>query len=290
MDQRDTLTLAVVNFHAEWGDTAANLTRITELAREAAGQGAEFVLFPETALTGYDHSTERMHERVAETVPGPASDALAAVAREEGIWLACGLAERDPASGAIYNSAVVLSPQGLVGCYRKIHLPGKESCWAAKGETPLLFDTPWGKVGLGICYDTYLFPELLRHYGALGARLYLNPTAAPAFAAFDTLYYNQLKARVAENGFFIASANLVGQDRKSRFPGGSLVIGPGTDVLETVYYGKPLEDMEGIVMAAIDLSLADRARDLMPIFTVNPLTGAPDWRPGIYSRLYKAHT
>lgn len=284
MSMQDSLTIAAINFHAEWGNKVHNLARIAKLAGEAADQGAQLVLFPETAITGYDHSDDGMHARDAEPVPGPASDALARIARERGIWIVVGLPERD--GDAVYNSAIVLGPQGLVGCYRKMHLPGDEARWATRGDRPLLFDTPWGKVGVGICYDTYLFPELLRYHGARGARLYLNPTAAPDFPAFKNLYYTQLDARVVENGFFIASANLVGKDLNSTFPGGSMVLGPGEGILDVVRYGAPVEHEEAIVLATIDLSLADKARARLPMFTTNPLTGDSDWRPRIYARLF----
>ncbi|MCK9540593.1 MAG: carbon-nitrogen hydrolase family protein [Novosphingobium sp.] len=283
----DTVTVAAVNFHAVWGDKAANLGRILALAREAAARGAKIVLFPETALTGYNHDGKSvaMHEANAETVPGPAAEALADCARELGIWLTVGLPERDAATGTIYNSALVAGPEGIVDCYRKIHLPGDESLWARKGDRPCLFDTPWGPVGLGICYDSYVFPELARYYAALGARIYLNPTAMPKVPNWEELYYTGLKARVLENAFFIVSANLTGEDRDVTFPGDSLILGPGKGPINPTIHGGPAKEEDEIVVATIDLSRCDRTRNQLPILKDNPLTGEPDWRPGVYARL-----
>ncbi|MFC3172904.1 carbon-nitrogen hydrolase family protein [Novosphingobium bradum] len=287
MAYRDELAIAAVNFHAAWGEKAANCERILGLAREAAGQGADMVLFPETALTGYNHDggSIAMHQRDAEPRGGPSATRLVDCARELGIWLVVGLPERDEASGRLYNSALVTGPDGLVDCYRKIHPAKDELLWAAKGDRPCLFATPWGPVGLGICYDTYLFPEVPRHLAAMGARLYLNPTAVSARPGWADFYYTMLRVRGVENGLFIASANLVGEDRDMTFPGGSLVLGPGDGPIDTRYHGAPVEGREAIVLARIDLAQSDRVRAQLPILRENPLTGEPDWRPSIYAGL-----
>ena len=284
---QDRLTVAAVNFAPEWGNKDVNLARIIERAGEAADMGARIVVFPEMALTGYNHDNGSiaMHEAAAETVPGPASNALAALSRERGIWIVVGLPERDAESGTIYNSAFVTGPEGLVGCYRKIHPAGQESLWCAKGDEPLLFDTPWGPVGLGICYDTYCFPELSRYYAARGARLYLNPTAVPGVLDWGELYYTMLKGRVMENSGVIVSANLVGEDKGLTFPGGSLVIGPGKDSLAPIMHAGPVEGEEAILVATIDFADGEQHRGWLPIMTANKTTGVPDWRPAVYSRL-----
>ena len=287
MTYKDEVTVAAVNFHAAWGEKAANLARILAQAREAADRGAKIVLFPELALTGYNHDkgSIAMQQRDAEPVPGPATDALAALSRERGIWIVVGLPERDEATGTLYNSAVVTGPEGLVGCYRKIHPAGKESLWCAKGEAPLLFDTPWGPVGVGICLDTYRFPELVRYHAAQGARLYLNPTALPLVPDWEALYYTTLNARVLENSVFVASANLVGEDRDVSFPGGSMIIGPGTETPKPLVHAGPVEGEEAMVIATIDLAEGARLRGWLPLTAPNRVTGVPDWRPAVYSRL-----
>jgi predicted amidohydrolase len=283
------VTVATVNFSAEWGNKAGNLARIKGYVKAAAERGAKLVLFPETALTGYNVKSDdsiEMQLEAAETVPGPAADELAALSKQYGIYVIVGMPERDAANPDIlYNSALVTGPEGIVGCYRKIHPAGKESLWAKKGEEPLLFDTPWGPVGVGICYDSYCFPELARYYAALGARLYLNPTAVSEIAGWEELYETQLKARVIENAIFLVSSNLVGPDRDLTFPGGSMIVGPSVSMLGTKYYAEPAGPHEELLVATLDLSLADKARRTLTLFTDNPITGVPDWRPDIYEKL-----
>ncbi|MDB5054626.1 MAG: 5-aminopentanamidase [Bacilli bacterium] len=226
-----------------------------------------------------------MHWTSAETIPGPATLELAELTSMYGVYVVLGMPEKDAENAGIYyNSAAVLGPEGVIGSYRKIHPAGKESIWAAKGKDPLMFDTPWGPVGVGICHDTYCFPELTRYYSALGSRLYLNPTAVSNVQGWKDLYYTQLKARSIENGAYVVSSNLVGKDDTSFFPGGSLILGPCL-TLGTEYYAEPIEDKEGMVIATIDLSIADSARKLLTLFNNNSITGKPDWRPDIYTRM-----
>ncbi|MFD1678084.1 carbon-nitrogen hydrolase family protein [Alicyclobacillus fodiniaquatilis] len=285
----DIVTVASVNFHAVWGDKAGNLARIKSYIKAAAKRGADIILFPETALTGYGIDDEHpdMQKQNAETIPGPATDEIAELTQMYGVFVVLGMPERDGVNDDIlYNSAAVIGPEGVIGGYRKIHPAGTESKWAAKGTDPLLFSTPWGPVGVGICYDTYCFPELARYYAALGARLYLNPTAVSDIEGWKELYYTQLKSRAIENAMYVASSNLVGQDLNAYFPGGSLVSGPSFTIGST-YYGEPIENREDIVLATIDLALAHTQRERLPLFTNNSITGIPDWRPDIYADMLK---
>jgi len=289
MGYENIVSVATVNFNAEWGNKAGNLERIKGYIQAAADRGAKIILFPETALTGYDVKGDsiEMQIGIAETIPGPAADGLAVMTKALGLYVVIGMIEKDATDPSlIYNSALVLGPEGVIGSYRKIHPAGKESMWAKKGSEPLMFDTPWGPVGVGICYDSYCFPELTRHYSALGSRLYLNPTAVPEIEGWQDFYYTTLKSRVIENGIFLISSNLVGPDLDSlKFPGGSMVIGPSVNMLSTRYYAEPVEQHEELLIATLDLSLADKARKLLTLFNDNPITGLPDWRPDIYVKM-----
>ncbi|THF74153.1 carbon-nitrogen hydrolase family protein [Cohnella fermenti] len=281
------VNVATVNFNAEWGNKAGNLARMKGYIRAAGERGANIILFPETALTGYNVKGESIEMQLAdaETVPGPAANELAELSIKYGVYVVVGMPERDAATGDVYNSALAAGPQGLIGTYRKIHPAGKESMWAKKGSEPLLFDTPWGPVGVGICYDTYSFPELFRYYAALGSRLYLNPTAVSDVHGWKEYYYTLLKARVLENGSFLVSANLVGPDKDLQFPGGSLIVGPSVTPLGTRYYAEPVENEEALLLATLDLSIVDKTRGMLTLYNDNPITGVPDWRPDIYERL-----
>ncbi|MFK4300970.1 MULTISPECIES: carbon-nitrogen hydrolase family protein [unclassified Paenibacillus] len=285
MSYENIVTVANINFHAEWGNKTGNLARIKEYIQSAAEQGAKIILFPEMALTGYniEKDSTAMQIENAETIPGPAANELALLAQKHNAYIIVGMPERDAIDSSIlYNTALVVGPGGIVGAYRKIHPVGHELLWATKGNDPLLFDTPWGPVGIGICFDTYTFPEVVRYYAALGSRLYLNPTASAI--GWEDSYFTQLKARVIENALFIMSSNLVGYDCNLSFSGESLIIGPSSSILSTAYYAKPAGSREELQVATLNLSLVDKSRQMLTLFGANPLTGSPDWRPEIYEK------
>jgi predicted amidohydrolase len=169
----DVLTVACVNFRTDWGNKEANLNRVMGYLEAAAKRGADIILFPETALTGYDIDEEViMHRENAETIPGPSTNKIAQLTRKYGVYAIVGMAEKDKDdSEIIYNSVAIVGPEGVIDSYAKIHPAFTENKWCKKGKRPVLFETPWGPVGVGICYDTTMFPELPRYYAACGARL-----------------------------------------------------------------------------------------------------------------------
>ncbi|MFQ7473096.1 MAG: carbon-nitrogen hydrolase family protein, partial [Anaerovoracaceae bacterium] len=180
----DIINLAVVNFRVASGEKEVNLRRMMDMSRAASRRGADLILFPEMALTGYGLFIDEnipQDEKVAyaETVEGPSVKALEEVAKDEGMYIVFGMPEKlKEDDNDIYNSAVVLGPDGLVGSYQKIHPYGSENMWCKRGEEPFMFDTKWGPISLGVCYDNYQFPELARYYAWKGSRLHLNPTFA----------------------------------------------------------------------------------------------------------------
>ena len=289
---RDKLRIGVVNFKASWGEPLENLSRIRRLCRKAVELGAEMVVFPETALTGYSVlEGGAMHRALAEQIPGRASQMLCDIAAEHHLYLAVGMPERDAETGAIYNSVVALSPEGVNAVYRKIHPFGEEALWCGKGQAPVIWQTPWGGIGLGICYDTYQFPELIRYYAYHGCRLYLNCTAQAgsvstqqAAERLRQYYLSTMEAASLANEIFLASSNLCGLEKGTQFGGASLVIGPvpremelGGDPYCKLYAGGLGNQQIGVEVAEIDLSLATRT-----IYLKNSITGEPDYRPGLY--------
>ncbi|MCH4170308.1 MAG: carbon-nitrogen hydrolase family protein [Lactobacillus sp.] len=288
---KDLANIAVVTFNAQWGKKAQNLNRILGFIESAAKRGADFILLPEMALTGYDDQPEipleeKMQYQLAETIPGPATDQIATLTKKYGVYAFVGMPERDKTTDTIYNSMAVFSPQGLCGTYRKMHLPGLEPNWAKRGDTPLIIDTPWGPVGCAICYDTWAFPELMRYYAAKGCRLYINITAT-AQCRGKYLANTNIEAGVIRDCIFVASANLGGKDLYNDFWGGSSVVGPGQNTLEAYYYvgGKYTDDQANetkLNLTTVDLSLASRY-----IYEPNRLlAGQTDFRPDIYQKLY----
>ena len=125
--ESDIINVAVVNFKVAPGEKEVNLRRMMDMSRAAARRGADLILFPEMALMGYgmfiDESISQEEKiRVTETVNGPSTKALEHVAKEEGIYIIFGMSEKLAEEDTdIYNSAVVLGPEGLIGSYQKIH-------------------------------------------------------------------------------------------------------------------------------------------------------------------------
>jgi predicted amidohydrolase len=287
--ESDEVTIACVNYRTIWGDKRQNLAKIMGYVRDAAKCGADIVLFPELALTGYAMDHHGMHRDKAERIPGPSTKAMADLTRKHNVYVVFGMVEKaEDKPNVLYNSAAVIGPKGIVGAYRKLMPFGDEMLWCQKGKEPFAFETPWGLVGVSICYDSYMFPELARYYAALGARIYLNVTAIGPFYGWKPYYLNQLKARAIENMMFVASANLVGKDLETEYEGGSLVVGPSEREHEVLVYGGPASaDKEEVVMVTVDLKSSNRMRQRYPLFRENPVSKSPDWRLKLYQKMLR---
>lgn len=292
---KDYVSISAVNFDPIWGDSENNLKRMLECIEAEAKKGSEIIVFPETALTGYDDEIgkkreEKMHRRLAQTVPGPATDAVCELTSRYGIYVIFGLAERDSEdSSKVYNAAAVCGPEGVIDCCRKIHLPFSEMNWAEKGnKPPVVFESPWGAIGVGICYDTYAFPEIVRYARAMGARLFINCTAIATSESGGAGAYTgncSLEYMVHTNDIFIASANMYGKDVTSFFMGGSSIIGPAAIPPNIYYYAGQKFGEEGaaegtIARATIDLSIVRKS-------FLNSIWTAPDWRPDQYIEWFR---
>lgn len=265
---KDIINLAVVNFPVVWGDKEKNVQQICEYIEAAGKKGIEMIVFPETAMTGYDvesgdiQKEERMHCRLAETVPGVSSNRIAELTRKYNMYAIWGMAERDAEdSSRVYNAAAVAGPDGVIGTSRKIHLPFSEMKWADRGEKPFILDSPWGPIGVGICYDFYQYPEVTRYARAMGVRLFINCTAintAETGGAGGYLGNLSLRYQAVNNNMFIATSNLCGRDITSWFMGGSSIVRPSSQAAKEYYYaGKAFldegADENGIESATINL-------------------------------------
>ncbi|KAK1896535.1 Omega-amidase NIT2 [Dissostichus eleginoides] len=173
--------LAVVQLQVG-GVKADNLSRAKRLVKEAAGRGGNLVLLPECFNSPYGTS---FFSQYAERIPGESTELLSEAARENQVYLVGGsIPEED--GGKLYNSCIVFGPDGkIILKHRKIHLfdidvPGKirfqESETLSAGDTLSMFETPFCKVGVGICYDIR-FAELAQLYSRQGCQLLVYPGA-----------------------------------------------------------------------------------------------------------------
>ena len=152
--------VAVVQFDPQVGieKCAGNLRRSLELALEAVNGGANLIVLPELSNTGYFFSNRQDAFAHAEAVPdGPSVQRWIDFAREHNVYLVAGLAERD--GMRLFNTGVLVGPDGFIGKYRKAHLWNLEKLWFTPGDLGFpVFDTPIGRIGLLICWDIW-FPE-----------------------------------------------------------------------------------------------------------------------------------
>ncbi|MGI6590551.1 MAG: carbon-nitrogen hydrolase family protein [Eggerthellaceae bacterium] len=297
----DELRIAVASLHPYWGDKEANLHQILGCLDQAANKGAQLVVLPELCLTGYDDPegtpfADKVQVRLAETVPGPSSETIAQRAHERNLWVVFGMPEctSTTADSAkhYYNAACIVSPNGIVGTYRKIHPFGRENEWADAGDEPCLIDTPWGPIGIGICYDLYSFPEMVMYARAKGARLFLNPTAAAWTVSAASVFREKIEVTCLRGNLYIATANLQGTDLHTPFVGQSHIIGPlGPRNSVRYFAGLPFDEspepVPGLHIATLDLGAVENQQSWnLHVFETNPLTGRPDWRPDLYARWF----
>lgn len=203
-----SLKLALIHLAIAHKQPADNRDALLALLREAGEQGAQLVAAPELAVSGYSFTDYRDMTPYAETADGPTLTAVADLCRTYGYFACIGLAERDAGTGILYNSAFVLGPGGDIVCrYRKINA---ELRWACPGDPAQdnTFATPWGRVGILICSDSYhgLMPRVTALRGADLLVIVANwpPTG------LDPLEIWQ--ARAVENGLAVAACNRTGQD------------------------------------------------------------------------------
>jgi N-carbamoylputrescine amidase len=238
-----------------------NRARSVRLASAAFDRGADIVVLPELIVPGYDLRAERVGA-AAEPLDGDTVEAWAAVASDAGGYIAGGFAERD--GTAIYNSAVLVGPDGVVLHYRKLHLFADEKLAFTPGDRGLpVAQTPLGAIGLCVCYDLR-FVETLRILALQGAQLVCVPTAwVPGFDAsrWDRDgYCSQARAALVQanlNQVFVACASQAGAQEEQEFLGSSILGDPFGRCV-----GGPLAgDRDELVLVEIDLDDATRAQD-----------------------------
>jgi predicted amidohydrolase len=212
--------VAAAQIAVSLADKNANLDKCLHFLQQAARQHVELLVFPECALTGYVFNSFDEAFKLSETVPGETTQVLEKACREYGIATVVGLLEQD--GGRLYNTAVLIASEGLVGKYRKTHtLCLGVDRYISRGEELPVFSTSHGRVGMLICYDLR-FPETARSIALRGAQVILNPTNLPRGGEAYASFLNQ--ARACENRIFLISVNRVGVERDVRFIGRSQIV------------------------------------------------------------------
>ena len=270
MKEKSKIALAQIS--CKRGDKAENIKKIESRVTRAKRQGAELVIFPELSLTGYT-MRDQIYE-LAETIPGHSTTFLEKLAKKTGAYIVFGMPElSEKTQATVYNTAVLVGPDGFIGKYRKMYLPThsvfEEKRYFRPGYQTAVFETELGKIGLIICYDIF-FPEVSRLTRLKGAQLIVCISASPATRR--TFFETLTAARAIENTAFLAYVNLVGIEDGLQFWGGSRLVGPNGKVRVKAKY-----DEEDLVIGEINYS------DIRPTEIFVPIL--KDLRPELFDKL-----
>ena len=260
-------------------DRVANLAASEAGVRAAAARGARLVLLQELHLGVYfcqNQDTRRFD--LAESIPGPATERLGALARELNIVLVGSVFERR-AAGVYHNTAVVLERDGkLAGTYRKMHIPDDpgyhEKFYFTPGDTGFVpIDTSVGRLGVLVCWDQW-YPEAARLMALAGAEILLYPTAigwdpgddAAEKARQRDAWITIQRAHAIANGMPLLACNRVGFEPDSagrlagiEFWGSSFIAGPQGEIL-----AQAPSDAPAVLTAEVDLRRAEDVRRIWP--------------------------
>jgi predicted amidohydrolase len=251
--------IACLQLEPHVGQKDRNVAHGIEMIDQAAKAGADLVVLPELCNSGYAFKTRQEAQALAEEIPGGQScQAWADAAARHKMHIVAGIAERE--GHALYNSAVIIGPQGVIGTYRKNHLWEAENLFFEPGNLGVpVFHTDIGRIAVVVCYDVW-FPEVFRLAALQGADILCVPTnwvPMPEQPKNLPKMANILAMSGAHsNSMFVAAADRIGTERGQPFIGNSLVLS---------YTGWPIagpasEDREEMLIADANLSDARRKR------------------------------
>ena len=194
----------------------------------------------------------------AESIPGPTTNQLSEVAAELGVYIVAPLFEVDTVTSVFYNSSALIGPSGVVGRYRKRHIPsiphGLEKNYFAPGNLGYpVFETPMARIGVVICYDRH-FPECYRHLALGGAEVVFTCTNTPTEFSKKN-WVPEMTVNATANGIFVCQTNAVGTEGVHTFFGLSTIVGPRGEMLAQLG-----DDGPGMLVETLDLDSIASAR------------------------------
>jgi len=249
-----------------------NLNKTLALAKEVIEKGAQIVCLQELYRSDYFCQTEDYDKfSLAETIPGPSSEAFSQLAKEKKVAIVVPIFEKRT-HGVYHNSIVMIDADGSIrGVYRKMHIPDDPGFYEKFYFTPgdlgyKSFETKYAKVGTLICWDQW-YPEAARLTTLKGAEILVYPTAIgwdsseeePLRSAQHDAWYTIQRSHSVANGVFVVSVNRIGREGDLEFWGQSFI----SDPLGRVLY-KASKDKEETVVVDCDLDLIDHTRIRWP--------------------------
>jgi predicted amidohydrolase len=277
-DSMDALRIGICQLKSDIGSAdydprPANLERALKAIDEAAGQRAQLLVFGEVYLNGYESGEFTPDYAVAEEEDDPFVAPLVAEAARRDICIVMGATtHKGSFPGDVYNTAIVIGPEGIIGVYSKSHVAAflfdgnrvaAEKVYWSPGEALPVFDTPFGRIGIEICYDIW-FPEVARTLTLKGAELIINVSAA--VCGFEESWDHILYTRALENTIPYLHVSVVGLQKDFELFGGSRLFSPAGTVLAEAPRGE-----EAILTVDLDRKLIFKVRGtLHPFYNRNP--------------------
>jgi predicted amidohydrolase len=274
------MLVGVAQIEPRLAERERNLATCLARLEEAAAAGCSLLVLPECSSAGYMFESFEEALPSAEEIPGPFTEALEVACRRHRLHCVAGMLERE--GDNLRNTAVLVGPAGVVGSYRKSHLPflGVDR-FVAAGDEVEVFETPLGRLGIEICYDLR-FPELTRALALKGADIVAHPTNWPMAARSNAEILT--RARAQENRIFLLTANRVGRERGGEFCGWSQICDVrGTRLAEAD------GTAEALLVAEIDVE-ESRTKDIIPAPGEYEMYLFGDRRPELYGALVEQAT
>ena len=272
MDKNKNISVAAIQLPCSV-DISQNIEATILQIEAAAKAGANLICLQELFNAHYFCQTEDHSQfEIAESIPGPTTDRICQIAKEQQVVIVAGVFERRTA-GVFHNSAVVIEADGsILGTYRKMHIPDDpyfyEKFYFTPGDLGFKsFQTSVGNVGVCICWDQW-FPEAARLTAMQGAEILVYPTAigwqAPEKEQFGAAqvdaWQTMMRSHAIANGVYVVAPNRVGVEQNIEFWGSSFVVDPYGCVIAKA--GLEAETIQ----ADCDLSLIETARTHWPFF------------------------
>jgi predicted amidohydrolase len=271
--------VAGVQMDIALADAEANLTVMEKQCAAAASEGAQLVVFPECTLTGYCFESLAEAQSVAQPIDGSHVKRVVNIAKENNTHVVFGMLESGD-DAEVFNSAVLVNGEGVVGVYRKTHLPflGVDRFTTPGTRADQIFQIGDLSVGLNICYDCS-FPESARVLALAGADIVVLPTNwPPGSGRVSDLIPN---TRALENNIYFMSVNRIGTEKGFDFIGKSKICDPfGGDVQFANHAN------EAVLIAEIDTDWA-RKKHLVAVPGKHEVHRFKDRRPDIYGSVTK---
>lgn len=232
--EESLVTIACAQFEPHVGELEENRNKSCQLIENAVEKGSNFIVLPELANSGYVFNSREEARSLSEEIPnGETAEKWEELAIEHGAYVIGGYAEKE--TNQLYNSSILIGPEGYIGTHRKVHLWNEEKLWFEPGNNIEVFNTDIGRIGMQICYDQW-FPELTRIQAAKGADIIAEPTNWVPINEYEQsgqLGDDELAranylavANAHVNTVWFACADRIGIERDQPFLGRSLIVDP----------------------------------------------------------------